>query len=165
MVKGNISEIFISLITFTVIYCNLIFWSMKFSFILNLFSFIFRLKSIFLSNFKSMEFLAYIAKVGSGNSRKCSDLSWFPAPSLRNEKINLEKKIFPKKEASKNYWYFGVKPDFTYYPNCSRLLMKNLLCFLKTLSSNLGQFPVPSLKRFLILSRKKISPNFGMTTD
>ena len=138
---------------------------MKFSFILNLFSFIFRLNSVFLSNFRSMEFLAYIAKAGSGNRRKCSNLSWFPAPSLRNEKINLEKNFSKKKEASKNYWYFGIKPDFTYYPNRLRSLIKNLLSFLKTLNSNLGQFPVPSLKRFLILSRKKISPNFGMTTD
>ena len=74
-----------------------------------------------------------------------------PSPKPEKQKNPPWKKIyiFQKKYAPKNVLYFATKPDFTYYPNSPHPL-NNFLYFLIKPRSYLGQFPVLSLKKFIL---------------
>ena len=75
------------------------------------------------------------------SSRICSSVGQFPVQAWKTKKPFLKKfRIFsPKNYPPKNFLYFGMKSDFTYYPNVSHLL-KIFYTLLKSLASTWANF-------------------------
>ena len=109
----------------------------------------------------------------------CRGLVQFRAPSLINNNNSQKRKthththtlkkvsyILRKHYVPKNFLYFGMKLNFIYYPNFLHSLKKFLMLSKKIYCSNLGQFPVPSLKFFKKFFKKDLFQEpFGMTAD